>query len=312
MFGFNKNNKASKRWSLDDYELIDTTINKSYPFNKLFAAFNEQEELMTIWFNNQFLATLSCAKRVFDSILTRGVRECSDFIFPLKNTDFSNGKTSIVFSGGHLLINNKPKELSQLVLTENESNELLISDTREQLALISRDMKKEFIEAYQYALDNLTKKMTGKALAIFEAEVNKEQADLRWAQQQKEEALKYAEAEKADFKHIILTTESVSPFTVKKRLGIVSAEYAHRTKMLQHFLAELSSIGQQRASSTQKALKQAKETVLLELRREAYLLGADAVVAVDLDYSEISGAGDPLLFLVANGTAITIEKDKHQ
>ena len=309
MFGFNKSNKPLKRWTLDDYELIDTTIGKAYPFKKLFAAFNEVEELTTIWFNNQFLATLSCEKRVFDSILGRGVRQCSDFIFPFKTSDFSNDKTSIVFSGCHLLIDNKPHELSQLVLTKNENNELLICEASEQLATIPHDKKEEFMGIYQCALDNLTKKMTGESLAIFEAETNKEKSALLLEQQKKEEALKYAKAEAAGFPDILLTTESASPFKVKKRLGIVSAEYVHRVKLLQQFMAELSSIGEQRSSSTQRALKQAKETVLLELRREAYLLGADAVIAVDMDYSEISGAGDPLLFLVANGTAVTTDEN---
>jgi uncharacterized protein YbjQ (UPF0145 family) len=82
----------------------------------------------------------------------------------------------------------------------------------------------------------------------------------------------------------------------------------HRTKLLEDVFAELTSIGKNRNESTQNALKQARDNALTELKREAYLLGADAVVAVDLDYSEIGGAGNPLLFLVASGTAIKIVK----
>lgn len=308
MFGFNKG-KTNKRWSLNDNELIDTAIDKTYAFKKLFAAFNEKEELMTIWFDNTFLVTLSCKKDVFDSILTRGVRRCSDFVPAYNKTDFSNDKVSIIFSGSHLLINKRPIDLKLLNITDGENNNLLVKDTDSNLATISAENKFEFKETYNAALHNLTKTMSGEALAIFQEETYAEKIALLWEQKKQDEALKYKEAEAGGFSEIILTTESVSPFKVKKHLGIVSAEYAHRTKLLQQFMAELASIGQQRASHTQQALKQAKETVLLELRREAYLLGADAVVAVDLDYSEISGAGDPLLFLVANGTAISIEKD---
>ncbi len=94
----------------------------------------------------------------------------------------------------------------------------------------------------------------------------------------------------------------------KNKLNVLWPHAYHRTKLLAGVFAELSSIGQSRSSSTQNALRSAREIALTELRREAYMLGADAVIAVDLDYSEIGGAGDPLLFLVASGTAIKIDK----
>ena len=41
-------------------------------------------------------------------------------------------------------------------------------------------------------------------------------------------------------------------------------------------------------------------------RSEAYELGADAVIGVDLDYQEFSGKGKGMLFLVASGTAVKL------
>jgi len=38
--------------------------------------------------------------------------------------------------------------------------------------------------------------------------------------------------------------------------------------------------------------------------KEAYELGADGVIGIDLDYSEISGKGKGMLFLVASGIAV--------
>ena len=61
-----------------------------------------------------------------------------------------------------------------------------------------------------------------------------------------------------------------------------------------------------RSNVTQNLLKDARDNVLLELRKEAYERGADAVIAVDLDYSEFSGGGKSMLFIVASGTAIKI------
>ena len=54
----------------------------------------------------------------------------------------------------------------------------------------------------------------------------------------------------------------------------------------------------------QQGLKEARTAALDELRAEALALGADAVVGIDLDYSEISGGGKSMLFLVASGTAV--------
>jgi uncharacterized protein YbjQ (UPF0145 family) len=56
--------------------------------------------------------------------------------------------------------------------------------------------------------------------------------------------------------------------------------------------------------ASQKVLRDLKEDCLERLREEASALGADAVIAVDLDYSEFSGGGKSMLFLVASGTAV--------
>ena len=45
---------------------------------------------------------------------------------------------------------------------------------------------------------------------------------------------------------------------------------------------------------------------LYELKKEAYEVGANAVVGIDLDYVELSGAGS-MVMLVASGTAVKVE-----
>ncbi|MBK8638308.1 MAG: YbjQ family protein [Chromatiaceae bacterium] len=63
-----------------------------------------------------------------------------------------------------------------------------------------------------------------------------------------------------------------------------------------------------RSNATQKVLKAARKTALEELRKEAEELGANAVIGVRLDYSEFSGDGKSMLFLVASGTAVVVER----
>lgn len=72
------------------------------------------------------------------------------------------------------------------------------------------------------------------------------------------------------------------------------------------FFTGISDVIGGRSGSTQQVLRDARVRVLDELRMEAYRVGGNAVVGVDLDYSEFSGGGKSMLFVVASGTAIRI------
>ena len=75
------------------------------------------------------------------------------------------------------------------------------------------------------------------------------------------------------------------------------------------FLSSLTDIFGGRSNTTQNILRDARRNCLFELRLEAVKMGANAVIGVDLDYSEFSGQGKSMLFLVASGTAVLIEPD---
>ncbi|MBC8339173.1 MAG: YbjQ family protein [Rhodospirillales bacterium] len=107
---------------------------------------------------------------------------------------------------------------------------------------------------------------------------------------------------------IILTTESVlSGYDVVERLEIITAECVFGMNMFRDWFAGIRDIFGGRSSASQKVLRDARRVCLTELRREALLAGANAVIAVDLDYNEISGEGKSMLFLVATGTACRVE-----
>lgn len=61
-----------------------------------------------------------------------------------------------------------------------------------------------------------------------------------------------------------------------------------------------------RSKAVQENMREARRTALFELKREAYEVGANAVVGVDLDYVELSSSGSMVL-LVASGTAVRID-----
>ena len=108
---------------------------------------------------------------------------------------------------------------------------------------------------------------------------------------------------------IVLTTlHFVSGREIEKEIEIVSAECAFGMNIFRDLLAGVRDIVGGRSGSIQTALKDIKKTVLNELRREAFLANADAVLGVRLDYSEISGGGKvQMLFAVATGTAVKLK-----
>lgn len=116
-----------------------------------------------------------------------------------------------------------------------------------------------------------------------------------------------AEAETASAAaQIVLTTESAPGLSIARRLDIVTAEVVIGLHLFKDVAAVFRDAFGGRSKTMQDGLREARKTALAELRREAHALGADAVVGVDLDYSEISGGGKSMLFLVASGTAVTL------
>ncbi len=107
---------------------------------------------------------------------------------------------------------------------------------------------------------------------------------------------------------IITTSSHLEGYRVTEHLDVVSAECVFGMNVFKDLFAGLRDFFGGRNKSSQKALREARIACLDELRREAGELGANAVIGVDLDYSEISGGGKSMLFLVATGTAVKVTR----
>ncbi|MFD2172603.1 YbjQ family protein [Rhodobacter lacus] len=105
-----------------------------------------------------------------------------------------------------------------------------------------------------------------------------------------------------------MTTETAHDLPVDERLGILTAEYVVGLNIFRDIAAAVRDTFGGRSETMQRGLREAREAALDDLRAQAVQLGADAVVAVDLDYSEISGGGKSMLFLVASGTAVKLSQ----
>ena len=114
---------------------------------------------------------------------------------------------------------------------------------------------------------------------------------------------------KENYDDIMITTAPfIEGYRVVKTFDIITSECAYGINFLFDFFTELTDIFGGKSETIQKALRNARKTCLLELKKEAKSIGANGIIAVDLDYSEFSGKGKSMLFLVASGTAVKLEE----
>jgi len=110
--------------------------------------------------------------------------------------------------------------------------------------------------------------------------------------------------------NIVLTTETMLPDAGRiERIEVITAECVFGMNLFRDFFAGIRDVFGGRSAASQKVLRDSRKVCLTELRREALMVGANTVIGVDLDYSEISGDGKSMLLVVASGTAARVTWD---
>jgi uncharacterized protein YbjQ (UPF0145 family) len=109
-------------------------------------------------------------------------------------------------------------------------------------------------------------------------------------------------------KKVILTTET-SPidFTINERIDVISAEYIFSTNTFEDYFDSDEKEMRSEIKLVQNVLRNAKENVLRELRIEALNLNADAVIGVNLSYTEFYNKRKSMVLLLATGTAVKLK-----
>ena len=103
------------------------------------------------------------------------------------------------------------------------------------------------------------------------------------------------------------TTPTIEGKRITKYYGIVTGETIIGANLFRDFFASIRDIVGGRSGSYEEVLRQAKDTALREMQDQAALLGANAVVGVDLDYETVGDSGS-MLMVTASGTAVRIEE----
>lgn len=122
---------------------------------------------------------------------------------------------------------------------------------------------------------------------------------------QEEEVQKKVERDINVEKVILTTAYVVSNREIDHEIEVITSECVYGMNLFRDAFAGVRNIFGGRSKATQKVLNDLRETCLYELKALAYKKGADAVIAIDLDYSEFSGG---MLFLVASGTAVKLKE----
>ncbi len=104
---------------------------------------------------------------------------------------------------------------------------------------------------------------------------------------------------------IVTTTPSIEGRPIQEYCGIVVGEVIVGANLFRDLFANIRDIVGGRSGSYERILKKARDEAIEELQAEAAQRGANAVVAVDLDYEVVGDTGS-MLMVSASGTAVRV------
>ena len=105
---------------------------------------------------------------------------------------------------------------------------------------------------------------------------------------------------------IVTTTPQLEGHRITRYIGIVTGEAILGANIFKDLFAGIRDIVGGRSAAYEGELQKANEIALQELQSRASAMGANAIVAVDLDYETI-GANGSMLMVSASGTAVVVE-----
>ena len=104
---------------------------------------------------------------------------------------------------------------------------------------------------------------------------------------------------------ILTTTPSIEGHPIKEYKGVVTGETIIGANVFKDFMANLTDFFGGRSGSYEKVLIEAKNTAIQEMMQRAEVVGANAIVGIDIDYETI-GQSSSMLMVATSGTAVVI------
>ncbi|WP_306253129.1 YbjQ family protein [Parvularcula sp. IMCC14364] len=105
---------------------------------------------------------------------------------------------------------------------------------------------------------------------------------------------------------IVTTTPDVPGREIGGVKGVTTGEAILGVNVFRDLFAGIRDIIGGRSGSYQKALREARDHAMNDMIEEARSMGADAVVAVDIDYESIDTNKGAMLMVSCSGTAVSL------
>ena len=106
---------------------------------------------------------------------------------------------------------------------------------------------------------------------------------------------------------LITTAPYVEGYRITHYGPLVASEAVMGTNIFRDYFAKVRDLVGGRSGAIQTALADARQQVLQELTQQAQQAGCNAIIAVDIDYGDISGKDKNMLIVAAQGTAVKLE-----
>lgn len=104
---------------------------------------------------------------------------------------------------------------------------------------------------------------------------------------------------------ILTTAPQIDGYQIREYKGVVTGETIIGANVFKDFMAGIRDIVGGRSASYEKVLREAKDTSMQEMMERAQMMGANAIVGIDIDYETI-GASSSMLMVATSGTAVVI------
>jgi uncharacterized protein YbjQ (UPF0145 family) len=105
---------------------------------------------------------------------------------------------------------------------------------------------------------------------------------------------------------IVTTTPSIEGKKITSYRGIVTGEAIMGANIFKDVFAGIRDIVGGRSATYERELKRARDLAMEEIKTSAAEMGANAVVAIDIDYETV-GANASMLMVTVSGTAVVLQ-----
>jgi uncharacterized protein YbjQ (UPF0145 family) len=102
----------------------------------------------------------------------------------------------------------------------------------------------------------------------------------------------------------LCTAQSIGPDTQYDMIDVIGAEYVQGINVIADMAAGIREFTGGRSATLQAVIAEARKALNEDLRKSAYAVKANAVIAVAYSFTEIGDKGGYMLMATASGTAI--------